>query len=143
MKVAIFSGRFDPLHTGHIITIVKLMKRFSRVILVVLDYPERETFTAVETKEMLDTIFGTLAPDRVETIVDTKHFGQMTIAYYCELLNDLDLDLSETVYCSGNMQVIDHIKQLGIPWEFVSRTEGFSGGDERNWDVREKYGSSK
>ena len=111
--------------------------------MVVLDYPERETFAAVETKEMLDTIFGTFAPDRVETIVDTKHFGQMTIAYYCELLNDLDLDLRETVYCSGNMQVIDHIKQLGIPWEFVSRTKGFSGGDERTEDVREKYGSSK
>ena len=141
--VAIFSGRFDPLHTGHIITIVKLMKRFSRVILVVLDYPERETFTAVETKEMLDTIFGTLAPDRVETITDIKHFGLITVAYYCELLNDLNLNLSETVYCSGNMEVIDHIKQLGIPWEFVPRTEGFSGCDERTEDVREKYGNPK
>lgn len=141
-KTAIFSARLDPLHTGHIITIVKLMKRFSKVVVVVLDYKQRETFSAVETKKMLDTIFGTLCPDRLETIINKTHFGTIGINEYLTILNDLCLWWEHTVYCSGNEVVLEHINDIGIPCEFIPRTEGFSGTDERKEDVREKYGSA-
>ena len=41
MRVAIFSGRFDPPHIGHVLTKIKIAKEYEFLIVPILDYPDR------------------------------------------------------------------------------------------------------
>jgi cytidyltransferase-like protein len=103
----LFSGRFDPDHKGHWTTILKLLRVFDKVLVVILDYPERR-FPALESKRSFETqaiLSGFF--DRVQVVINKTHFAKITIeeweSYHCQ------------VYAGGNPEVNDHIGSLGIP----------------------------
>lgn len=136
-KTGIFSGRFDPIHLGHVMTIQSLwhnpkvtVENIDRIIIVILDMPGRITWSAVTAARIFNVIFG-YTNGAITAITNKIHFAKISMSEYCEMLSDLDLKVDETVYFSGNHEVIDHVRKMGVPYFFISRTPGFSGTDIR------------
>lgn len=126
-NTAIFSGRYDPPHWGHLKTILKLTKIFSKVVVVVLDYPERKVVDAVESKlifnDMFNMIFPEISRSKVDVVINKIHFGKITFAEYDAFLRKIGACYNHTVYLSGNMQVLENMKQQQIKHYFVERSE--------------------
>jgi nicotinamide mononucleotide adenylyltransferase len=134
MKTAVFSGRFDPPHIGHVLTIIRLLKRYDRVVVVVLDYPERESCPAAKAKEIFIEVLSSIRGNGIITVmVNNTHFGKITRSKYILLIDECCADAASTVYVSGNQQVIDHFKKemKGLMFEFIDRSENYSGTDIR------------
>ena len=104
---ALFSGRFDPDHSGHWTTILKLLKIFDSVLVVVLDYPERR-FPAVETKYHFDSmaVLSDIPQSRLKIIINKTHFAKLSIKEW----NSYGCD----VYAGGNPDVNLHMIGLGV-----------------------------
>lgn len=136
-KTGIFSGRFDPPHLGHLITILNLCRRFNRIVVVVLDYPERKICGAEEVRRIFKTCFeAMLSPMTIQKVfidINKIHFGQITFVEYSNYLNGIGVCFAHSIYLSGNKNVLANIDKQGIPWLFVPRTEDwlFSGCEVR------------
>lgn len=108
--VALLSGRFDVVHPGHIVTILRLLKKFSRVLVVMLDYPERR-YPVCYCVDILQEIFEGRP---VEILVNNVHFGEITE----DQLKDFNFD----VYAAGNLKVLRHIEKLGFDVIYTERS---------------------
>jgi len=123
----IFSGRFDPPHLGHVLTILKLCERFGRVIVPVLNYKEREFCNVLEAKSIFDGFFDIISPvnsisSRPEIVINSVHFGEVTKEYYENLLKLYKVLPERCVYMSGNEFVLEHITKLGFRTERAARS---------------------
>ena len=119
-EVALFSGRFVPPHLGHFATILDLLKRYSKVIVPILDYKERNSVCPARVaKIIMDYFFDvTLSPiirNRVNVIINRSHFGKITKAQIKREVPRFD------VYIAGNMAVLKHMKKLGYKSRFQPR----------------------
>lgn len=125
-KTGIFSGRFDPPHLGHIQTVLKLAKRFSKVVVVILDYPERKAVDANGAKEIFDYLFDMVFPEisrsKVDVVTNKTHFAKITYSEYDLFLRNIGACYNHTVYFSGNFEVINNMIQQQIKHEFVGRS---------------------
>lgn len=123
---AVFSGRFDPVHIGHLATVLRLCKRFAKVVIVVLDYHERQIVDAKEAKHifdmMLDLIFGEVARNKVDVVICPIHFGKITYEQYELFLLNIGADYNSTVYLTGNPEVLANFDRQQIRCEYVDRT---------------------
>lgn len=122
-KIGLFSGRFDPPHTGHIIAIEDLMTRFMKVYVVILAYKGREACTAFEARTIFNHHFDRILPivsrNKVEILINTDHFGFISKEKITKLPHF-------DVYLAGNEQVLRHMESLGYECEDVSRTKIFA-----------------
>lgn len=122
---AIFSGRFDPPHMGHIQTILKLAKRFSKIVVVVLDYPERKITNAIEAMKIFNYLFDMVFPDiarsKIDVVVNDIHFGKITFGEYDAFLRNIGACYNHTLYLSGNPEVLKNMDHQQIRHEFVKR----------------------
>ncbi len=162
---AIFSGRFDPPHLGHVMTIIGLCERFGRVIIPVLKYNEREVCSAVEAKNIFDFMFSEMSPIhsiscKPEIIVNAVHFGEVTKEYYDQFLKQYKILQEHCVYVSGNPEVLDHMATLDVRCEYLPRSrddiyEGtkirkyLDGDDEadnyktpKSWKIDDSWGQN-
>lgn len=58
-KIAVYPGSFDPITNGHINLIERALKLFDKVVIGVLDNPNKKTwFTPLERVEMIEIIFS-------------------------------------------------------------------------------------
>jgi len=61
MPIALFVGRFQPLHKGHVKVIKDLVKQFEKVIIAIGSIQEKRTeknpFSFYERKKMLELVF--------------------------------------------------------------------------------------
>ena len=61
MPTALFVGRFQPLHKGHVRIIKKLIQRFEKIIIAIGSIQEKRTeknpFSFYERKKMLELVF--------------------------------------------------------------------------------------
>jgi cytidyltransferase-like protein len=125
-KTAIFSGRFDPPHIGHIMTILKLAERFGKVVVVVLEYKERESCDAAGAKQVFDCVFnaimGRSVRNKVDVVVNKIHFGKITFSEYDLFLRNIGACYNHTVYLSGNKEVLENMVMQQIKCEFVPRS---------------------
>jgi len=139
-KVAIFSGRFSPIHIGHVLTILKLLDKYSSVVVVILDYEDR-TLTADEVKSIVERIFEHNSKGRVIAIVNNIHFAKITKKEYLSLLSDFDINVNDAIYVSGNEEVLKNFDKLGIEHEHMPRSCGFSGTEIRETvaDIHKYY----
>ena len=118
---ALFSGRFDPPHLGHLISILRLSNKFDKVIVVILDYRERAFPVEYARTVLCEALSFCCGEFQVYT--NSKHFAQITR----KELKEWGFD----VYCAGNMEVLNHIKGLGVPVQYVERAYEYEANNDR------------
>lgn len=122
MSMVVFSGRFDPLHPGHIATMMRLSKKYDIVKMVILNHPER-SYPASYIKQVCDEIFeGT----NVRICINKTHFAELTLEEWNYF--------GGSVYAAGNLQVLKHIESLGIECIYVDRAYDFSASHYKRLD---------
>ena len=118
--VCCFSGRFDNVHPGHIIQIMRLGQRYSGVIVPVLDYPEQHYPVGYR----VDVLGAALENARglYKVFANKVHFAEVTREY----LDSLHFD----VYVSGNIKCLKHVADLGYRIKYVDRAFDYSASEE-------------
>lgn len=128
-KTAIFSGRFSPPHLGHLHTILNITKVYGRVLVVILDYPDREVCSADEARDIFNGIFDAMFPETtrstVQVVINDIHFAAITFAEYDLLLRNHGVCLNHSIYLSGNIEVLENMKKVGIRCRYFSRTDDY------------------
>jgi len=118
---ALFSGRFDQIHLGHVISIMRLSDQFDEVLVVILDYPERAfpvEYVRTVLSEALSHCKGVF-----QVFTNNTHFAKITT----KELEEWDFD----VYCSGNMEVLNHIRTQGKKIQYVERAYEYEASADR------------
>jgi hypothetical protein len=115
-QTALFSGRFSPPNLGHVLTILRLLQDFKKVVVVILDYPERKGCTVDVAQDIFGTVFKMIGIPKERLVIAKNdiHFGKITSLQLEGLLNNLDLKICKTTYVGGNQEVNDHIMSLGL-----------------------------
>lgn len=125
-KTAVFSGRFDPPHIGHILTIMDIMRQYSKVVVVVLDRSSREVCNAMEAAEIFNLIFDHILPriarTKVDVIVNHIHFAEITYSEYDLFLRNIGACSNHTVYLSGNQDVLRNMNKQQIRNRYITRS---------------------
>jgi cytidyltransferase-like protein len=141
-KVALFSGRFDPVHLGHIITLGRLLKKYSKVIVCILDYPEREVCDIKKAIEILETFLKLWCYERNRVIigVNKTHFAKISLKEIEFICNTAVVSTTfyTYVYVGGNEEVNKHIKSIGFPVEYIPRSYFY-----RATSIREEISKGK
>lgn len=131
MKTAIFSGRFDPPSLGHVLTIQNILTKYSKILVITLDYPGRAGCNADTAEALFRKVFSYLEFDwlyhsekGVKFIQNKEHFGVITkMELKILLVNNGITDFDKAIYAGGNLAVNSHIEKLGcIDVEFIPRT---------------------
>lgn len=131
MTTALFLGRFQPPHVGHLLTIKKLSSKYDKLIVGVT-----ECEPSVMPVENVITILEMLLElENVEFIQVSGSVEGGTAVF------DFDFD----VCCSGNPAVLDIMKSKGFGIEFVERALDtiFSGTKERQNFIETAISKSK
>ena len=118
MKV-LTSGRFDPPHLGHIVSLLKIAKEYDSLTIVVLDQEERSypiSYVDAIFKETFKYV-----NHKINVIYNVTHFGELTK----EELDSFGCDL----YCGGNLQVLKHIENLGFKTKYHERSFDYNASD--------------
>ena len=108
-KVAIFMGKFQPPHLGHIRTILRIYRDYPKLIVGVTE--DKRVMNAYEVKDILDEIFIDYATIEVKIIKGIVEEGT------AEIPKDIDIVLS------GNQKVLNKLSSDYIT-QFIPRTEG-------------------
>ena len=120
--IALFPGKFQPLHLGHIVTIRRLQKTYEKVIVLVT-----KDGSYMSQEEIVNTLKEVLPEVEVATIsgrlVDRTRFSLK------RQLRNLHFD----IIVSGNNDVIDWALKVDIPSCYYPRSTGplFSGTELR------------
>lgn len=120
-KTAFFPGKFQPVHLGHIITLMNIYDKYDKIIVgITEDTPE--VISQEERKDIFDRVFKYLPKFEVETIK-----GTIVNSTSPENLPDFDVCLS------GNEAVIKKLHEFGLHAEFIDRSRGvgYSGKEIR------------
>ncbi len=134
MTTALFLGRFQPPHVGHLLTIRSLAKQYETLIVGVTE-AEPSVMPVANVIELLRT----LLPDdniKFEHVTGSVEGGSANI--------NIEFD----VCCSGNQAVLDIMKSKGYDVSFTPRSNDhlYSGTQERDNFIKEalhQYPASK
>lgn len=112
-KEAVFPGKFNPPHAGHIQTIQRLLNRYHLTVCVTEDQPDNAVMTPREIA------------DEIEFFAPTEVLSGRLIDYEYN-------PFPGKVVCSGNEDVIKWAKKVGAEYEFIPRAGIISGTNIRN-----------
>ena len=124
-KTALISGKFDNVHPGHIVTVLRLGSRYSKVIVVVLDYPD-QVFDINERVQVFKDVLR-YAKGNYEVISNKEHFGFIK-KEEVERLPDFDVYIA-----AQNYSVLEHMQKIGYTVENVPRYPGYTATDSRKY----------
>lgn len=126
MRTILFSGRFDRVHPGHIITIMRLGQQYDTIIVCVLDYPKQKYPLEHRMTVLKDALMH--AKGNYIVISNKTHFAEIFT------FNDLPMF---DYYGAGNEKVLKNIRgrfaQQNISPDravFVERYPGYSASKE-------------
>ena len=125
-QVALFSGRFQPPHLGHIITLMKLHPQYDEIIIAITEYTwggtKMPVLSVKYVKEILEAVFKNISKYRV--IIAGKAIIERT--------NFDDLPRFDVIL-TGDLNLIKHLEKIGMKYRFIPRTEGvgYSGTELR------------
>lgn len=119
-KVAIFPGRFQPPHLGHVLTLMKIYPLYDEIIIAVTSYTyggrKKQVLKPREVKRMFENVFKYLPKYKVITVgkgfIERRSF------------NDLP---RFDVVVTGNLETIRRMERLGLKARYVSRSKGVPG----------------
>ena len=119
--IALFPGKFQPPHIGHVISIIRIYEKYTKIIIgitedgpIVMEQQKRV--------EMMQEVFKFM--DKVEVI---------PLRGVIEEYVDNSLFPEFDICLSGNKKVVEKIRFLGMNAEFLDRSKGigFSGTEIR------------
>lgn len=131
MVTALFLGKFQPPHVGHLLTIRKLSKRYEKVIVGVT-----ESEPSVMPVANVIEIFTELLPRDKFEFIHVKGSVELGSA-----IINCDFDVA----CSGNPAVLLRLEEKGYRTEFIERSRDsiYSGTRERDEYVDRAIAGSK
>lgn len=128
-KTAIFSGRFDPPHLGHILSILELARLYGKVAVIILDYPDREECSVDEARDIFNKLFDLFFPPIARQVIQVEvndiHFAHISFAEYDALLRNIGCCMNHSIYVSGNLEVLENMKKQGIKARFFARSNDY------------------
>lgn len=123
MNVSVFSGRFDPFHIGHLLTIYRIIKESNIIIIPVLDYEGRVVSAKDTAGQMLEAINPICHGCALLFYIGKTHFSEISREEYLGIVTKAGIGLNnEILYFSGNQEVLDHMKEIGVKNIFVPRS---------------------
>ncbi len=122
--IALFSGRLDRPHPGHIITLQRLGQMYDKVIVCLLDYPEQK-YSISFRKGVVEEALHHSKGEYVVTSNKT-HFAEITK----EELNRLIDIWGWEVYVNANVTVLNHIERLAYETYYFPRYPEYSASKE-------------
>src|SRR4030042_326658 len=124
MNIAVFSGRFDVCHLGHIVTIVRLSETHDVVIVPVLSYPDRFISARDSIDIMMRVTNSICTRSIIKYVINSIHFSTISSAEYASLLRTegIDISINCVTYYSGNKEVLGHMDKIGIRSLYVDRS---------------------
>lgn len=118
-KIALYSGKFHPTTLSHVVTVLRLLREFETVKVVMLDYPERVwplCYCCFAFDETFDLLTHTgFDRNRVQVMTHPAHFARITA-------EELKIFEPWDEYIAGNMTCLRHIEQIA-PHKKVSYRE--------------------
>lgn len=132
MTIAVFPGRFQPPHLGHILTLMKIYDSYDKIIIAVTNYTydgrKPHVLPHSHVKQVLEAIFQHLP--KIEVVLTDEGFPVR------QAFDDLP---NFDVVVTGNNKTIENMRVLGVRVEFVPRSYGvgYSGEELReklNWN---------
>ncbi len=128
MPIAIFPGRFQPVHLGHVLTLMDIYSKYSKIIVAVTNYTyegkKLHVLPRNQVKEILERLFQHLP--KIEVILTEEGFP----------VRQTFTDLPEfDVVVTGNKATIKNMEKLGVKAEFAPRSLGVGYSGE---ELREK-----
>jgi nicotinamide mononucleotide adenylyltransferase len=110
--IALFSGRFNVPHIGHILTIFKLCREFDMIKIVILDYPGRKVL-AHWARDIFDDCLKHTGY-KWKIYINSTHFAKISME---ELSGYGPFD----AYYAGNIEVLNNIRNFEKELEFEAR----------------------
>jgi nicotinamide mononucleotide adenylyltransferase len=130
--VAFLPGKFHPPHIGHILTILKVLPKYRRLIIgVTEDIPEESVTTAQGVVNTLNLFFESF--DNVDILLIR---GVLTEKKSVEGLPGFD------VLLSGNEKVLDWARDHNVEALYIPRSEGFLCGGTEVRSVLQENGNA-
>ena len=126
-KLAIYPGSFDPVTNGHIDIIVRGLKIFDRIIVGILNNPEKNPlFTVTERKVMLEASLKSFANVEVDTfdglLVDyALQRGAQAILRGMRAVSDFEYEFQMALMNRRlNREIQTVFLMTGLRWIFTS-----------------------
>ena len=126
-KLAIYPGSFDPVTNGHIDIIVRGLKIFDRIVVGILNNPEKNPlFTVTERKAMLEASLKSFANVEVETfdglLVDyALQRGAQAILRGMRAVSDFEYEFQMALMNRRlNREIQTVFLMTGLRWIFTS-----------------------
>ena len=126
-KLAIYPGSFDPVTNGHIDIIVRGLKIFDRIVVGILNNPEKNPlFSVQERKEMLEASLKSLANVEVDTfdglLVDyALQRGAQAILRGMRAVSDFEYEFQMALMNRRlNREIQTVFLMTGLRWIFTS-----------------------
>ena len=126
-KLAIYPGSFDPVTNGHIDIIVRGLKIFDRIVVGILNNPEKNPlFTVTERKAMLEASLKSFANVEVDTfdglLVDyALQRGAQAILRGMRAVSDFEYEFQMALMNRRlNREIQTVFLMTGLRWIFTS-----------------------
>ena len=120
MTTALFTGRFDRPHCGHIHTIQQLGQQYDRVLVVVLDY-KKQRYPVEYRANILSDILQ-YSKGNYEVMINSVNFEHAD-------RNEIDRYTFD-VYCSGNLTCCNKLMALGYITRYIDRSWDYEASKE-------------
>ncbi len=124
MITALFPGKFQPPHLGHILTLMKLYEKYDKIIIGITE-DKPEVLSQKERKEIFEAVLQHLSKFEVVLIKGTIEHSKSQ-----DNLPEFD------VCISGNKKVIDKIKSFGKKAGLIPRSGDYSGTEIRKCQMK-------
>jgi len=112
MSIAFFPGKFQPVHLGHIVTLMNIYDKYDKIIVgITEDRPE--LLSMEERISIFQRIFKHLPKI---SIMEIK--GKITNSKDLSHLPKFDVCLS------GNKSVIETLNKMGLKTNYIERAKG-------------------
>lgn len=117
----LFSGRFEIPHSGHWITILRLLNDHDKVKIVILDYPGKKWPSSVAKQIFSELIELSDLAELISVEINKTHFAKITLTEFKKFgCNE---------YASGNMDCLKHISKIGIPVYYTDRAYDYAASN--------------